>query len=37
MIKAANPDLHAIVKSIVDQLEQQARQQGLEAARQGQM
>jgi hypothetical protein len=37
MIKSANPDLHAIVMSIVDQLEQQARRQGLEAARQGQM
>lgn len=37
MIKTANPDLHAIVLSMVDQLEQQARQQGLEAARQGQM
>jgi hypothetical protein len=37
MIKAANPDLHAIVSSMVDQLERQASRQGLEAARQGQM
>jgi hypothetical protein len=37
MIKGSNPDLHAIVLSMVDQLEQQARSQGLDAARQGQM
>ena len=37
MIKSANPDLHAIVLSMVDQLEQQAKSQGLDAARQGQM
>ena len=37
MIKGVNPDLHAIVLSMVDQLEQQARSQGLDAARQGQM
>lgn len=37
MIKSTNPDLHAIVKSMVDQLEQQASQQGLQMARQGQI
>lgn len=37
MIKSTNPDLHAIVLSMVDQLENQAKQQGLEMARQGQI
>jgi hypothetical protein len=37
MIKNANPDLHAIVSSMVDQLERQASRQGLEMARQGQI
>lgn len=37
MIKATNPDLHAITSSIVDQLERQAAQRGLDMARQGQI
>lgn len=37
MIKSTNPDLHAIVKSMVDQIERQAAQQGLDMARQGQI
>lgn len=37
MIKATNPDLHAIVSSMVDQLERQAAQRGLDMARQGQI
>jgi hypothetical protein len=37
MVKQANPDLHAIVKSIVQDLERQSARQGIEMARQGQM
>lgn len=37
MIKSTNPDLHAIVSSMVDEIERQAAQQGLNMARQGQI
>ena len=32
-----NPQLHAFVKSMVEKMEQQAGQQGVNAAREGQM
>jgi hypothetical protein len=37
MIKSTNPDLHAIVSSMVDEIERQASQRGLDMARQGQI
>jgi hypothetical protein len=37
MVKQLNPTLYDISKSVLQQIEQQARQQGLEAARQGGM
>jgi hypothetical protein len=37
MVRKANPDLHAIVKSMVEQLERQSARQGIEMMRQGQM
>jgi hypothetical protein len=37
MVKQLNPTLYDVSKSVLQQIEQQARQQGLEAARQGGM